>query len=113
MIHLTVTVDVVSLNELDKLNGHQERNGNQVIVEDEESDKLPIELSLVCLPLKICVISTTLRLNEVPNRTYHSQDHEDDEEARIEAEAERGVSGRSPQFCFFWFLYSALKDCSR
>ena len=41
MVHGLVRVDVHGLNDLDELEGDLEGDGNEIVVKDEEGDKLP------------------------------------------------------------------------
>ena len=50
MIHLAVIVDVVGLDELDKFNGDQKRDWDEVIVENKEGNEIE-EKSAACIVL--------------------------------------------------------------
>ena len=81
-MHRLVPLHVVCLDHLNQLQGDLERDVNQVVVEDEEGQKLPKESRLVIIRVNrvLPVLLTTSLLNCIANSGDKREKDEDEEE---------------------------------
>ena len=81
-MHRLIPVHVVRLDHFDQLQGDLEGDGDQIVVEDEEGQKLPKESRLVIIRVNwvVPVLLTTSLLNRVANSGDKGEKDEDEEE---------------------------------